>query len=76
MIPLLHRHISVLVRVREDFTRALPFSWRFVVDLASGALSMLGKDVEVEGDYNEAISLYLLALGFSTFPISANTWAA
>ena len=49
MIPLLHRHISVLVRVREDFTRALPFSWRFVVDLASGALSMLGKDVEVKG---------------------------
>jgi hypothetical protein len=49
VIPLLHRHISVLGRVREGFTRALPFSWRFVVDFAIGALSMLGKDVEVEG---------------------------
>jgi len=35
--------------VREGFTSALSFSWRFVVDFASGALSMLGKDVEVEG---------------------------
>ena len=49
VVPSLHRHNSVLVRVREGFTRALSFSWRFAVDFASGALPMLGKDVEVEG---------------------------
>jgi hypothetical protein len=35
--------------VREGFPSALSFSRRFVVDFASGALPMLGKDVEVEG---------------------------